>query len=277
MAAVRPTAVGQRDSAAVESPRGTITVLIGCMFSGKTTLMLRRLEHRATGTIAAFKHAVDDRYAPGEVVAHGGARIAARAVESFDEIDRYLSNGAAGRIHAVAIDEGHFFTSSYCLTPSANVTSPPYPNARQLRAAGDATGLRYERKHQTRAAGFSLRGGSTVDTTQDQLRASGSFADGVSPFVAGVTSLADRGLDVYVTMLDRDCWGRVISLARKLNHVCDEIVLMHASCGHCGRPASRTQRLTPIVSGHLVGGPEHYEARCLECWRPPPETPPAID
>ena len=44
-------------------------------------------------------------------------------------------------------------------------------------------------------------------------------------------------------------------------------------CGRCGREATYTQRLTPIIDGNIVGGPESYEPRCRQCWSPPPEPP----
>jgi len=89
--------------------------------------------------------------------------------------------------------------------------------------------------------------------------------------------LTDRGVDVFVTLLDRDSWGRVFPIVKRLNAVADEMVMLHATCARCQRPANRTQRLTPIIDGQMVGGPESYEPRCMECWRPPSEPPPPLD
>lgn len=102
----------------------------------------------------------------------------------------------------------------------------------------------------------------------------GHFFD--DDLVPCIQSLTDRGVDVVVTMLDRDSWGRVFPLAKKLNAIADEMVMLHANCARCQRPASRTQRLTPIVNYQMVGGSESYEPRCLECWHPPAEPPPLI-
>jgi thymidine kinase len=89
-----------------------------------------------------------------------------------------------------------------------------------------------------------------------------------------VLDLAAEGLDVYVTSLDRDSWGRPFPLADRLRAVADRPLLLTAECASCHAVADRTQRLTPIVNGNLVGGPESYAPRCEKCWSPPPEPPP---
>jgi thymidine kinase len=85
--------------------------------------------------------------------------------------------------------------------------------------------------------------------------------------------LVERGVDVIVTSLDLDSWGRPFAVAERLAAMADETVVMQATCGRCGAGADHTQRLTPIVDGNMVGGPESYEPRCRKCWRPPPEPP----
>jgi len=87
-------------------------------------------------------------------------------------------------------------------------------------------------------------------------------------------AIAARGLDVFVTTLDRDSWGRPFPVAERLRAAANHPVRLTAVCARCGAVGDRTQRLTPIVGGDLVGGPESYEPRCRLCWSPPPETPP---
>ena len=85
---------------------GRIEVLCGCMFSGKTTAMIRRLESfRALGArICAYKHALDLRYADSDLATHNQDRFPARAVPDVDAI-----LDAAASCDVIAIDEGHFF------------------------------------------------------------------------------------------------------------------------------------------------------------------------
>lgn len=92
--------------------------------------------------------------------------------------------------------------------------------------------------------------------------------------IATVRHAVAAGIDVLVTSLDRDSWGRPFPVAERLLEMADEPVVRHARCARCGTSANRTQRLTPIVSGKMVGGPESYEPRCRKCWSPPPEAPP---
>lgn len=85
------------------------------------------------------------------------------------------------------------------------------------------------------------------------------------------------GLDVWITTLDRDSWGRPFPLVVQLRALSDQEIFKTTTCARCNGVATRTQRLTPIVDGNLVGGPESYEPRCWVCWKPPRESPPAIE
>ncbi len=92
--------------------------------------------------------------------------------------------------------------------------------------------------------------------------------------VGAVSAATAEGIDVLVTALDRDSWGHPFPVAARLVELADEPVIKDAVCARCQARADRTQRLTPIVNGNLVGGPESYEPRCQNCWSPPPESPP---
>lgn len=181
--------------------RGTITFIAGCMFSGKTTELLRRLDALDQASIRTFKHRIDRRYRSHAVVSHGGLARPAFPVASMGEIVARIDSGTS----VVAIDEAHFFDTAL------------------------------------------------VDLTRD---------------------LAARGVDVILTSLDLDSWGRPFAVARRLRAIADEPIDRNAVCAGCGGPADHTQRLTPIIDGNMVGGPESYEPRCLTCWSPPPEPAP---
>ena len=62
--------------------RGSLTVICGPMFAGKTTALRREVERaRAAGLrVAVVKPARDTRYAADAIVTHAGERTAARAV-----------------------------------------------------------------------------------------------------------------------------------------------------------------------------------------------------
>ena len=179
---------------------GTITVICGCMFSGKTTELLRRLEAYPRGAAFAFKHVIDTRYSASAIVSHGGKALPAIVVAKASEIERHITDDT----EMVAIDEAHFFD------------------------------------------------------------------EGLADVVA---CLAERGVDVVLTSLQPDSWGRPFPLAERLLAIADEPTVTTATCARCGRIADRTQRLTPIIDGQMVVEPDNYEPRCRNCWRPPPEPP----
>lgn len=187
---------------APQTSRGEVTLISGCMFSGKTTELLRRVASYDRDKVAAFKHCLDVRYSPNEIVSHAGKAYPACAITSAGEI---LSRLAPG-LELVAVDEAHFLDADL------------------------------------------------VEVT---------------------TILAGRGLDVVLTSLDPDSWGRPFEVLERLRPIAGESVPLQSVCARCDAVANRTQRLTPIIGGNMADSPENYEPRCLACWTAPPEPAPA--
>jgi len=86
-----------------------------------------------------------------------------------------------------------------------------------------------------------------------------------------VVRLAQCGVNVVLTSLQPDSWGRPFPAALRLLAVADEPIVTTATCARCGASADRTQRLTPIIDRQMVVEPDNYEPRCRNCWRPPPD------
>jgi thymidine kinase len=88
---------------------GWIEVITGCMYSGKTEELIRRLNRArfATQRVVVFKPRIDTRYAAGAVVSHSEGRIPCVAVEHATDIPRLV-----GDAHVVGIDEAQFFERS---------------------------------------------------------------------------------------------------------------------------------------------------------------------
>lgn len=85
---------------------GWIEVITGCMFSGKTEELIRRL-NRATYAkqrVKIFKPRIDARYAPDSVVSHSKQELTAVAVDDAHEI---LEHAAGADV--IGIDEAQFF------------------------------------------------------------------------------------------------------------------------------------------------------------------------
>jgi thymidine kinase len=85
---------------------GWIEVISGCMFSGKTGELIRRLKRvQVTGqNVEIFKPAMDTRYDVSDIVSHDATRIRSTPVENHHEI-LLLASG----MDVVGIDEAQFF------------------------------------------------------------------------------------------------------------------------------------------------------------------------
>jgi len=75
-------------------------------------------------------------------------------------------------------------------------------------------------------------------------------------------SLADAGRRVIVAGLDQDYRAFPFEPMPQLLAVAEYITKTMAICVICGAPANRTQRVSKESDRVLVGGENHYEARC---------------
>jgi thymidine kinase len=75
-------------------------------------------------------------------------------------------------------------------------------------------------------------------------------------------SLADAGRRVIVAGLDQDYKAMPFEPMPQLLAVAEYITKTMAICVICGAPANRTQRVSKESDRVLVGGENHYEARC---------------
>lgn len=86
---------------------GSVEVICGSMFSGKTDELIRRLRRAtiARQHVQVFKPAIDMRYAVEKVTSHAGTDFDAIPVEKAVEIRKRLYKD----VTVVAIDEAQFF------------------------------------------------------------------------------------------------------------------------------------------------------------------------
>jgi thymidine kinase len=86
---------------------GSIEVITGSMFSGKTDELIRRLRRAliARQSIQVFKPAIDIRYSEEKVTSHAGGAYEAIPVCCASDIIQYLHPETT----VVAIDEAQFF------------------------------------------------------------------------------------------------------------------------------------------------------------------------
>lgn len=86
---------------------GSIEVITGSMFSGKTDELIRRLRRAtiARQKVQVFKPAIDDRYSLEKVTSHNGNAYQAQPIPRARDILRFLHPETT----VVAIDEAQFF------------------------------------------------------------------------------------------------------------------------------------------------------------------------
>ncbi len=87
---------------------GSLEVICGPMFSGKSEELIRRLRRAeiAKQKVAVFKHALDDRRNIDNVTSHNGNSIKAHATDTSSTI---LNDVANNDYSVVGIDEVQFF------------------------------------------------------------------------------------------------------------------------------------------------------------------------
>lgn len=86
---------------------GTVTVIMGCMYAGKSTRLLEKVRRADLGRrqFVLVKPARDDRYSGTEVVTHDGRRYHSEVVSVSADILAAVPEN----IEVVFIDEGQFF------------------------------------------------------------------------------------------------------------------------------------------------------------------------
>ncbi len=86
---------------------GSVEVICGSMFSGKTDELIRRLRRAtiARQKVQVFKPSIDMRYSVEKVTSHAGSDFAAIPIARAAEIRKLLDQDAT----VVAIDEAQFF------------------------------------------------------------------------------------------------------------------------------------------------------------------------
>ncbi|MBI3006623.1 MAG: thymidine kinase [Ignavibacteriales bacterium] len=85
---------------------GWIEVVCGCMFSGKTEELIRRLRRAqiAKQKVAVFKPRIDKRYSAEHIVSHSDQSLVSTVVDDAAEIPKLT-----GDAQVIGIDEGQFF------------------------------------------------------------------------------------------------------------------------------------------------------------------------
>ncbi len=88
--------------------KGSLEVICGSMFSGKSEELIRRIRRAqiAKQNVLTCKHMLDDRHMIECVVSHNGTKLEAEAI---DNINHVLERGLSDEIDVIGIDEVQWF------------------------------------------------------------------------------------------------------------------------------------------------------------------------
>lgn len=88
---------------------GSIEVICGPMFAGKTEEIIRRVKrlYYAKKKVVVFKPKIDNRYSDDNIVSHNKQEVAAINISDINEVFSYIDLSTT----AVVIDEAQFFTN----------------------------------------------------------------------------------------------------------------------------------------------------------------------
>ena len=89
---------------------GTLHIICGPMFSGKTEELIKRLKRSEIAQLKtiAFKHKLDDRMTIEYINSHSGEKFKAIALENADDIKLFISQDT----NVIGIDEIQFFNTN---------------------------------------------------------------------------------------------------------------------------------------------------------------------
>lgn len=89
---------------------GWIEVIAGCMFSGKTEELIRRVRRAemAKQKVRVVKPKIDNRYDKAYIVSHSGVKFTAFCTDHPE----WILSESINSVQVVAIDEGQFFADS---------------------------------------------------------------------------------------------------------------------------------------------------------------------
>lgn len=87
---------------------GWIEVIAGCMFSGKTEELIRRLRRAkiAKQTVKIFKPRIDNRYSSSDIVSHSEQSLPSILIDDINEVLKHSDDA-----EVIGIDEAQFFSA----------------------------------------------------------------------------------------------------------------------------------------------------------------------
>ncbi|KAJ9172408.1 hypothetical protein P3X46_015649 [Hevea brasiliensis] len=94
---------------------GEIHVIVGPMFAGKTTTLLRRIQSEGSNgrNVAVIKSNRDTRYGLDSIVTHDGVKLPCMALPNLSSFRQKFGADAYEQLDVIGIDEAQFFEDLY--------------------------------------------------------------------------------------------------------------------------------------------------------------------
>lgn len=94
---------------------GEVHVIVGPMFAGKTTALLRRIKSESNNgrNVAMIKSSKDTRYATDSIVTHDGVKFPCWALPDLSSFRQKFGAEAYEKLEVIGIDEAQFFEDLY--------------------------------------------------------------------------------------------------------------------------------------------------------------------
>ena len=157
---------------AVPKDSGWIEIITGCMFSGKTEELIRRLRRAkiAKQKVVIFKPLIDTRYSNNSIVSHNEQSLPSVLIKNVTEILDLVEDA-----QVVGIDEAQFFSSDII-----NVCNRLADDGKRVIVAGldmDYRGIPFEPMPQllsiaeyiTKSLAICVKCGNPADRTQRKI------------------------------------------------------------------------------------------------------------
>ncbi|KAL3643318.1 hypothetical protein CASFOL_014133 [Castilleja foliolosa] len=97
------------------APSGEIHVIVGPMFAGKTTTLLKRMKTESTNgrSVAIIKSSKDSRYGLDSIVTHDGQKLPCLPLADLSSFREKLGAEKYDKLEVIGIDEAQFFGDLY--------------------------------------------------------------------------------------------------------------------------------------------------------------------
>ena len=154
---------------------GWIEVITGCMFSGKTEELIRRLRRAqiAKQKVMIFKPKIDNRYSESSIVSHNDQSLPSIQIKDINDVLKLSSDA-----QVIGIDEAQFFSNDII-----NVCNELADNDKRVIVVGldqDYRGLPFEPMPQllsiaeyiTKSLAICVECGNPADRTQRKTNSS---------------------------------------------------------------------------------------------------------